>query len=55
MWSIYSGEMWSVYPAFVAMGDNLIRVFWSGFDSEWNQSNLKTMKKRFYKNFIDAK
>jgi len=30
---------------------NKIRVFWNGFDSEWNQSNLKTTAKRFNKSF----
>lgn len=30
---------------------NLIRVIWHDFDSEWNQSNLKTMKRRFNKFF----
>jgi hypothetical protein len=29
------------------IGGNLIRVFWKGFDSEWNQLNLKTTKNRF--------
>ena len=37
------------------MGSNLIRVLWNGFDSEWNQANLKTMKKRFYRFFITKK
>ncbi len=37
------------------LGSNLIRVLWNGFDSEWNQSNLKTMKRRFYKFFITKK
>lgn len=32
-------------------GSNLIRVFWTGFDSEWNQSNFRTTKKRFEKFF----
>ena len=26
---------------------NKIRVFWNGFDAEWNQSNLKTTSRRF--------
>ena len=33
------------------IGSNLIRVFWSDFDSEWNQANLKLMKTRFEKFF----
>jgi hypothetical protein len=32
-------------------GSNLIRLFWNNFDSEWNQANLKTTKKRFDKFF----
>ena len=36
-------------------GANQIRVLWNGFDSEWNQSNLQTMKRRFYKYFINKK
>lgn len=36
-------------------GSNLIRVIWNDFDSEWNQSNLKTMRRRFYKFFIPRK
>ena len=35
------------------IGSNLIRVFWNDFDSEWNQSNLKTTKKRFEKFYDD--
>jgi len=34
---------------------NLIRVIWNGFDLEWNESNLKTMKRRFYKYFVAKK
>jgi hypothetical protein len=30
---------------------NKIRVFWKGFDSDWNQSNLKTTGRRFVKSF----
>ena len=37
------------------LGSSLIRVMWNGYDSEWNQKNLKTMKKRFYKFFIPEK
>jgi len=33
------------------LGSNLIRVLWNGFDSEWNQPNMKTMKKRFNRYF----
>jgi hypothetical protein len=36
------------------IGSNLIRVLWSGFDSEWNQSNLKAMNRRM-KRFLDNK
>jgi hypothetical protein len=28
---------------------NKIRVFWNGFDAEWNQANLKTTIRRFTK------
>lgn len=28
---------------------NKIRVFWNGFDAEWNHSNLKTTSRRFTK------
>lgn len=34
------------------MNISLIRVMWNGFDSEWNQTNLKTLKKRFDKFFV---
>ncbi len=34
---------------------NLIRVLWNGFDLEWNQSNLKTTKRRFYRYFVTKK
>lgn len=33
------------------LGSNLIRIFWNSFDSEWNQANLKTTKRRFDKFF----
>ena len=34
---------------------NLIRVLWNGFDLEWNQSNLKTTKRRFDRYFVMKK
>jgi hypothetical protein len=34
---------------------NLIRVIWNGFDLEWSESNLKTMKRRFYRYFVTKK
>jgi hypothetical protein len=34
---------------------NLIRVVWNGFDLEWNETNLKTMKRRFYRYFVTKK
>jgi hypothetical protein len=37
------------------LGGNLIRVFWNGFDSEWNQLNLKTTKSRFDDIFGNSK
>jgi hypothetical protein len=36
---------------YVEGASNKIRVFWNGYDSDWNQSNLKTTSRRFKKSF----
>ena len=35
------------------LGSNLIRVLWNGFDSEWNQANVKAMSRRMKRFFED--
>ena len=48
--AIYRWE--DIYFVFYNEGmANKIRVFWKGFDSDWNQSNLKTTGRRFVKSF----
>jgi hypothetical protein len=39
----------------VTSTSNLIRVFWKGLDSGWNQANLNTAKRRFEKFFLSNK
>jgi hypothetical protein len=36
-------------------GSKMIRVLWNGFDSEWNQANMNTTKKRCEKFFKKTK